>query len=155
MKRILQFLGGFLVIILPRLAWAEGAGGSYQGIASIYYDLIAVLLIYGVYETFSAKMSPSTLAPSLPSGRILWFQMFNGESYGVMGSTGEKSADGATPSADSPQFMSDRENTIFNTPRRGDYYPPLLEQNLFLVSSTASHRYGRSFLQNFKTNQME
>lgn len=56
MKRILQFLCGFLVIILPRLAWAEGAEGSYQGIASIYYGLIAVILIYRVYDIFGKNV---------------------------------------------------------------------------------------------------
>jgi hypothetical protein len=44
------------VITLPRLAWAEGAGGSYQRIATIYYGLIAVLLIYGVYGMFGKNV---------------------------------------------------------------------------------------------------
>lgn len=41
---------------VPQYAWAEGAGGSYKGIASMYYALIAVVLIYGVYDIFGKKI---------------------------------------------------------------------------------------------------
>jgi hypothetical protein len=56
MKRISRFLCGFLVIVLPQLAWAEGAGGGYKGIASMYYGIIAVILIYGVYDIFGKNV---------------------------------------------------------------------------------------------------
>jgi len=52
MKQIFQFLCVFLMMVLPQLARAEGAGGGYKGIASMYYGVIAVILIYGVYDVF-------------------------------------------------------------------------------------------------------
>ncbi len=55
MKRMLATLTGFLSALLPSWALAEGAGGGYQGIASMYYTLIAIVLIYGVYDTFGKK----------------------------------------------------------------------------------------------------
>lgn len=36
----------------PSLAFAEGAGGSYRGIASLYYTLMWGILCYGLYDTF-------------------------------------------------------------------------------------------------------
>jgi hypothetical protein len=36
----------------PALAFAEGAGGSYRGIASLYYTLMWAILCYGLYDTF-------------------------------------------------------------------------------------------------------
>src|SRR5690349_6298111 len=36
----------------PTLAWAEGAGGGYRGIGSIYYTFIWVVLCYGLYDAF-------------------------------------------------------------------------------------------------------
>ncbi len=39
----------------PALALAEGAGGSYRGIASIYYALMWAILCYGLYDTFGKK----------------------------------------------------------------------------------------------------
>lgn len=44
-----------LAIWWPTLALAEGAGGSYRGIASMYYTLIWVVLCYGLYDTFGKK----------------------------------------------------------------------------------------------------
>lgn len=43
---------GLVTVLLPQLAWAEGVGGGYKGNASMYYGLIAVILIYGVYDIF-------------------------------------------------------------------------------------------------------
>ena len=56
MKQIFQFLCVFLMMVLPQLAWAEGAGGGYKGIASLYYGIIAVILIYGVYDIFGKNV---------------------------------------------------------------------------------------------------
>lgn len=56
MKRISQFFCGFLMIVLPQLAWAEEVGGGYKGIASLYYGIIAVILIYGVYDIFGKNV---------------------------------------------------------------------------------------------------
>jgi len=36
----------------PMFAYAEGAGGSYRGIASLYYTLMWGILCYGLYDTF-------------------------------------------------------------------------------------------------------
>ena len=55
-KRIYLLVVSVLVWALPQLAWAEGAGGSYRGIASMYYGLITVVLIFGVYDIFGKKI---------------------------------------------------------------------------------------------------
>jgi hypothetical protein len=52
MKRLAQSLCGFLIIVLPQLAWASSPEAGYKGIASMYYGVIAVILIYGVYDIF-------------------------------------------------------------------------------------------------------
>ncbi len=41
-----------LAVWWPALAYAEGAGGSYRGIASLYYTLMWGILCYGLYDTF-------------------------------------------------------------------------------------------------------
>jgi hypothetical protein len=41
-----------MIVSLPALVFAEGAGGSYRGIASMYYTLIWLVLCYGLYDTF-------------------------------------------------------------------------------------------------------
>jgi len=51
MRYLLALLIGFTAW-WPTLAFAEGAGGSYRGIASMYYTLIWVILSYGLYDTF-------------------------------------------------------------------------------------------------------
>ena len=56
LNRIYLFIVGLVSWALPQVAWAEGAGGSYKGIASMYYALIAVVLIYGVYDVFGKKV---------------------------------------------------------------------------------------------------
>lgn len=54
MKRLVSVFA-MLVSSAPGLALAEGAGGGYRGIAQMYYTLMAVVLIYGVYDTFGKK----------------------------------------------------------------------------------------------------
>lgn len=56
MKRTWQLLCCMLLAIMPGLAFAEGAGGSYQGIASMYYFFIGVILAFGVYDIFGKKI---------------------------------------------------------------------------------------------------
>jgi len=51
MRMALTVLSG-LAVWAPAVAFAEGAGGGYRGIASMYYTLIWVVLCYGVYDTF-------------------------------------------------------------------------------------------------------
>jgi len=54
MRLVLILLVG-LAVWYPTLALAEGAGGSYRGIASIYYTLMWAILCYGLYDTFGKK----------------------------------------------------------------------------------------------------
>lgn len=56
LNRMYLFLVSVIFWAVPQLAWAEGAGGSYKGIASIYYSIIAAILIYGVYDVFGTKV---------------------------------------------------------------------------------------------------
>lgn len=55
MKRLLAWLSGIALVGTPTLALAEGAGGSYKGIAQIYFTFITVILMYGVYDIFGKK----------------------------------------------------------------------------------------------------
>lgn len=55
MRRRLAWLSGIALVGTPTLALAEGAGGSYKGIAQIYFTLITVILMYGVYDVFGKK----------------------------------------------------------------------------------------------------
>ena len=55
MNRVLSFLIG-LTTFWPTLALAEGAGGMYRGIGSIYFTIIGAILIYGVYDAFGKKV---------------------------------------------------------------------------------------------------
>ena len=54
MRQVLGLLIGFAVWF-PTFAFAEGAGGTYRGIAQIYYTLIWVILCYGLYDVFGKK----------------------------------------------------------------------------------------------------
>ena len=54
MNRVLSILIG-LTTFWPTLALAEGAGGTYRGIGSIYYTIIGAILIYGVNDAFGKK----------------------------------------------------------------------------------------------------
>ena len=55
MKRLMGYLTGLVYAAVPSLALAEGAGGGYRGIATMYYTLIAIVLIYGTYDIFGKK----------------------------------------------------------------------------------------------------
>lgn len=74
MKRVLSVLVG-LTAFLPALALAEGAGGSYRGIGSIYYTFIGAILIYGVYDTFG-KQAAYIMGPIIVIG--LYFMLPSG-----------------------------------------------------------------------------
>jgi hypothetical protein len=52
MRRFLGTLTGLTLACAPAIAWAEGAGGGYKGIAQIYFTFITAVLIYGVHDTF-------------------------------------------------------------------------------------------------------
>lgn len=54
MRQVLGLLIG-LIIWWPAFAFAEGAGGTYRGIASIYYTLIWAVLCYGLNDVFGKK----------------------------------------------------------------------------------------------------
>jgi len=55
MRRLLGWVTGMMLAGMPTLALAEGAGGSYKGIAQIYFTFITVILMYGVYDVFGKK----------------------------------------------------------------------------------------------------
>lgn len=55
MKRLIATFIGLLSASVPSWALATEPSSGYQGIASMYYTLIAVVLIYGVYDTFGKK----------------------------------------------------------------------------------------------------
>ncbi len=55
MGRLLGWVTGVTLAGMPTLALAEGAGGSYKGIAQIYFTFITVILMYGVYDVFGKK----------------------------------------------------------------------------------------------------
>jgi hypothetical protein len=50
MRPVLILLLG--LVWWPTFAFAEGAGGGYRGIGSMYYTLMWVVLCYGLYDTF-------------------------------------------------------------------------------------------------------
>lgn len=52
MDRLLGRIAGFVAGFAPVLAFANQPEAGYQGIAFMYYSLIAVILIYGTYDTF-------------------------------------------------------------------------------------------------------
>ena len=52
MRRFVGTVMGLMIACAPAMAWAEGAGGGYRGIAQIYYTFITAVLIYGVHDTF-------------------------------------------------------------------------------------------------------
>jgi hypothetical protein len=52
MMRLIGTVMGLALALAPTLAHAEGAGGSYRGIAQIYFTFITAVLIYGVHDTF-------------------------------------------------------------------------------------------------------
>jgi uncharacterized membrane protein len=59
-------LSGLALTIMPTLAWAEGAGGGYKGIASIYYTFITAILIYGVHDVFKNRKITIAAAIAIP-----------------------------------------------------------------------------------------
>ena len=55
MWKFVLFFSGLLSMI-PQNAFAEGAGGGYGGIATMYYMIIAAVLSYGVYDIFGKNI---------------------------------------------------------------------------------------------------
>ena len=59
MKRLLSgsglLTGILLVQALPAMANAPEGAPDYSGITGLYYVLIAIILAYGVYDTFFKK----------------------------------------------------------------------------------------------------
>jgi hypothetical protein len=66
MSRLFGWLSGLALAVMPTLAWAEGAGGGYRGIASIYFTFITVVLIYGVHDAFRNKRITIAAAIVIP-----------------------------------------------------------------------------------------
>jgi uncharacterized membrane protein YhaH (DUF805 family) len=69
MNRVLSIVIG-LTTFWPTLALAEGAGGTYRGIGSIYYTIIGAILIYGVNDAFGKK-AMNVAAPIIVIGLYL------------------------------------------------------------------------------------
>lgn len=47
--------GAVLIQALPAMANAPEGAPDYSGITALYYVLIAIVLVYGVYDTFFKK----------------------------------------------------------------------------------------------------
>jgi hypothetical protein len=54
MNRITALLS-VLLVFTANPAFANVPGGGYEGITSLYYGTIAVILAYGVYDIFFKK----------------------------------------------------------------------------------------------------
>lgn len=52
-----SFMGGVLLVASQAVANAPAGGGApdYSGISGIYYTIIGLILVYGVYDTFFKK----------------------------------------------------------------------------------------------------
>ena len=56
MSRIFAAMAGVLMSVSLALANVEaGKAPDYSGISSLYYTLIGLILVYGVYDTFFKK----------------------------------------------------------------------------------------------------
>ncbi len=74
MKRLMASLMGALPIAAPSVALASYAGGGYRGIASLYYTFIALVLVYGVYDTFGKNVGSHIGAAVIVIGAYLLTQ---------------------------------------------------------------------------------
>ncbi len=75
MKRLMASLIGALPIAAPSLAFASYAGAGYRGIASLYYTFIALVLVYGVYDTFGKNVGTHISASVIVIGAYLLVQL--------------------------------------------------------------------------------
>jgi tryptophan-rich sensory protein len=74
MKKFFGMLAGFMMVLMPYIAWAEGAHGYSRGNAFMYFAAIATVLIYGIHDVFrrrsvtlaAAVLIPVTLYLMLP-----------------------------------------------------------------------------------------
>ena len=69
----MRVVQGFLIAVAtwwPTVAFAEGAGGGYRGIGTIYYTFMWAVLCYGLYDTFG-KTAMYIGAPLLAVGAYL------------------------------------------------------------------------------------
>ena len=62
-KRVFLLFSGLVLGLMPQLALAQGAGGGYEGIASIYFTFIGLILIYGVHDIFGKKVGRISIIP--------------------------------------------------------------------------------------------
>ncbi len=62
-KRVYLLFSGLVLGLMPQLALAEGPGGGYEGIASIYFIFIGLILIYGVHDIFGKKVGRISIIP--------------------------------------------------------------------------------------------
>jgi hypothetical protein len=69
MKRLTALLTGF-ILASPTLALAAEHSAGYRGIGQLYFSLMAVILIYGVYDTYG-KTAMYVTAPFIMGG-LYW-----------------------------------------------------------------------------------
>ena len=75
MRRLFAALSGWLAASLPSLALATEPSSGYQGIASLYYSIIALILVYGAYDTFGKKLGTHIGAAVIVIGAYVLAQM--------------------------------------------------------------------------------
>ncbi len=55
MKRLFSLLTGLALAVRPEIALASEVGGGYEGIASVYFTFIGLILIFGAYDVMGPK----------------------------------------------------------------------------------------------------
>ena len=62
-KRVFLLFSGLVLGLMPQLALATDVGGGYEGIASIYFIFIGLILIYGVHDIFGKTVGRISIIP--------------------------------------------------------------------------------------------
>ncbi len=74
MRRIRGLIYGLGAGWMPAVAAAEGAGGGYRGVATIYFSFITVVLIFGAYDVIGPE--PYRKKAMLVIGPIIAIAMY-------------------------------------------------------------------------------
>ncbi len=62
-QRMFLLFSGLVLGLMPQLALANEPGGGYEGIASIYFTFIGLILIYGVHDIFGKTVGRISIIP--------------------------------------------------------------------------------------------
>lgn len=62
---------GLILFCIPSLAIANAPGGGYEGISTIYYTFIDMILIYGAYDAFGKMAMIITAVVLIPISYFL------------------------------------------------------------------------------------